>query len=63
MRKERLWCVVLKMVIAVLVCLLILFLLPLAVALFFALVGILLELWWIPFVLLIIAFILHMIEE
>ena len=53
----------LKMVIAVLVCLLILFLLPLAVALFFALVGILLELWWIPFVLLIIAFILHMIEE
>ena len=63
MRKERLWCVVLKMVIAVLVCLLILFLLPLAVALFFALVGLLLELWWIPFVLLIIAFILHMIEE
>ena len=63
MRKERLWCVVLKMVIAVLVCLLILFLLPLAVALFFALVGILLELWWIPFVLLIIAFILHMVEE
>ena len=63
MRKERLWCVVLKMVIAVLVCLLILFLLPLAVALLFALVGILLELWWIPFVLLIIAFILHMIEE
>ena len=63
MRKERLWCVVLKMVIAVLVCLLILFLLPLAVALFFALVGLLLELWWIPFVLLIIAFILHMTEE
>ena len=54
----------LKMVIAVLMCIIgVVFILPLAVTLLLTLVAILLKYWWIPFALLLIAYILNKIEE